>query len=1389
MGRRIRAGAGQATLFTVREEKLDKNIKREYPLDKILQMVKANPDGFTIDVTTGETVKAGYAVAPAKETATPYEVLSKQDILDYTNRFRHIFEQDERAFLGGWKVEDVKSPDYGKFVLDISYVVNSLEEAVFLAKNGDQDGIFHIDEPDENKRYTRTDSYPRDTQEGSVFDEGQRAELRGISERLRRSIQESRDVERRSLGRPEGLAEGKVRYAVKLSTKEKERVRVAIEEDPAVGAPEEFKNKTVTLTHWSEKPDLKKTDPTKYGTGYAGEERKSRNAYPELWLPKSYTGFGRYKAEQGLGPHRYRIEVPGNLMYDAWEDPLNLYPTAEETRKLGYYTKRAQGLIHEQRIVQAGFRGYVSTPYQVVALFKPEVATLVSAGNKSLPQAEKQYAIRETLEPTEIPEYELLLEDLVKEEGYEGFAEFKAGEINDLLKTTEKILGDRRTKKIKALIRQHTGQTVGTVGNIIEMTEGKALGFALKKAAAAARKAYAAAKVEGEARVIEARVLGREAKREAVSTAVLKTAAHFLAIAERAKAKNALKKLVNGLIKTITKEAGPSVDFKYKEAIEALQAGIDPKMRTARTLERREATREYLRRNPDAEIPTKLMKLLDKKPLNEWTVKDLKDLAAEIENLRKLGALKRKMKLAKQQHEHDRNIEAMVGNILKGKPIELETVPVVGTTLEKRSVLKSARAMTLQPARIFDKLDGGKDFRGRIHKLWYSEVNDAENTVLDAVDERLNATETEMKTIGIKTRDLTKKTKIEGTEYTRDEMLDIYAGWMNEKKKIALMFGNNITTKIYEEISKSLTDKEKTLVEYVQKEYQDNYDRLRDAFIEFANEDIGSEPNYTPMRRMDVTGDPIEQEIADEILLRRGLKKASLEKGFTVQRKNIPEEFQKPIRLGLLTTYLSQVPKQERFIRFAQKIRQLNKFLADAEFRAAVEQKYGKEYIDELEKYVARVANPNIYKAMDGMARLSQELRHNASIAYLAYNFLTVGNQIPSLFLSLGDAGLYHFIASMMEFSTNPLKMIRMVSQKDPQVRHQRLERELEEIKRTQAGVYAKIRKGLGDPGFLGIYWMDRVVRTVAWNAIYQRELGENKSELDARRRAGESVLRIQEGAAPKDISSIYATSEYLNWFLQFTSQLSKIFGNLTYDIPAQFRQKKYGKAFLSVMGLYLSALGIWIVRNKDLPDRKEEFADALIDQVIDSIPLIGKMIGGAREGFGDLTPPALSGVKAVADAFFAKTTAQQKKKAAEGTAVALGLPYIGAKRLYGVVEKQDIAEIFGPRRLKDKTRLMRNLESDLREGGGTQDLRAAVKEKKITAEEKEKILKRSKLSEAVAKARTMKLETLADEIQSASKKDQRAMRSIFADKIQRAKNLDKETRKEYLDILRDMGR
>lgn len=156
--------------------------------------------------------------------------------------------------------------------------------------------------------------------------------------------------------------------------------------DPRGTIPK-FRNKIVRLTHWSFDGSLKKTDPKKHGKGGAGEELKRQRAYPDIYQNRTYVGFGTYKKEDQVGPHRYSIEVDGNAMYDYKKDPLDLYPSGEDLRAAGQapFDQQAAYTLYEKRIREAGFLGYVHTAYSAGVLFEPATVSAVEPGNKSLP--------------------------------------------------------------------------------------------------------------------------------------------------------------------------------------------------------------------------------------------------------------------------------------------------------------------------------------------------------------------------------------------------------------------------------------------------------------------------------------------------------------------------------------------------------------------------------------------------------------------------------------------------------------------------------------------------------------------------------------------------------------------------------------------------------------------------------------------------------------------------------------------------------------------------------------------------------------------------------------------------------------------------------------------
>jgi len=825
------------------------------------------------------------------------------------------------------------------------------------------------------------------------------------------------------------------------------------------------------------------------------------------------------------------------------------------------------------------------------------------------------------------------------------------------------VPGDKKT--VKQRVRIVSGQY--KIGELM-IPESKALEAAFKKAEQAARIALR----EGKKMGLDIGKVKIETLKGKQKERVLKLKQDLADYKQKVKdraTKKRLRDYAKKLAKQITQPVPKSVDFQYAEAIRTLAQDIDPNFRMDKTLERRERTRQYLAQSPKSieDIPRKLLAELAKKPLNDFTIADLENIAIERKRLTKLGKLKLEMKEAKRTHQFEKDLSEIVSNVLAGEVLEEDLTPVVSATgqdYKRRDFRKLvSQAFYLRPSRVFDVLDRGKLFEGKTHRVFYDRANRAENAKLKKQSERLDLGAAKLKELGIKVRELSDTMKINGIDYKIDEMIDVYVGMKNPRKSMAIEFGNNIDEKTAKKIISLLDDKYKKLGDFLIAEYEQNYNRLRKAFIEFANDDMGWEPNYTPMKRQDIDHKYLEQEIADEILHRNTLKRRYAEKGFTIQRKDIPEQYQKPIKLGAYETWLAHVPKQEQFIHFGQVVKDLHRIERAPAFRSAIRQQFNTDYVKAVEEYVNRLADPNIYKSFNTLENVSRTLRGNVALAYLAYNLLTMGKQLPSVALFLHEAGPINLIAAAGEFAAHPFKSIEWVKEIDPQMKNRSLEREMEELKNADKPAFLKLQTALGKAGMKGIYFFDRIAVTIGWMATYNRYVNKLGPDLAAEK-AQKAVLRTQPAASAKDLAQLYTTNEFLNWFTQFTNQLNQIYNIATHDIPSLAKNAKYWDAFMGVTGLSIAALGIWMITNRRLPEDEEDLKEAISNQALSALPIVGKQIANRSQGWsggGDISlflPAEAVGV-ALSDA----KTKTKINKVLEALAVMTGTPYIGIKR------------------------------------------------------------------------------------------------------------------------------
>ncbi len=202
----------------------------------IIDYIKENPDGFTVDPVTLET-PSGVAVAPVKALEVkfaPEDVT--EDLIDQTvDNYKLLADElDRDVYIGGWF-----NNDDGLFYLDASITTESKEEALYIADAGNQEAVFDLNTFEE----TRTDEGIRYLKETGAYDSQAADAARRDKEKLDRLFAKAgdRDQAEEVRQRADGTTVGGDSDLQKV-TRDKGAVRKVVEENEksAVDTPATF---------------------------------------------------------------------------------------------------------------------------------------------------------------------------------------------------------------------------------------------------------------------------------------------------------------------------------------------------------------------------------------------------------------------------------------------------------------------------------------------------------------------------------------------------------------------------------------------------------------------------------------------------------------------------------------------------------------------------------------------------------------------------------------------------------------------------------------------------------------------------------------------------------------------------------------------------------------------------------------------------------------------------------------------------------------------------------------------------------------------------------------------------------------------------------------------
>ena len=511
----------------------------------------------------------------------------------------------------------------------------------------------------------------------------------------------------------------------------------------------------------------------------------------------------------------------------------------------------------------------------------------------------------------------------------------------------------------------------------------------------------------------------------------------------------------------------------------------------------------------------------------------------------------------------------------------------------------------------------------------------------------------------------------------------MWAALQQDDGDLALNAGNGMDLSVAQELVEQLTPAEIALGEAILDDYEAEYSRLDDAHIKRTGQHLGRVGGrYSPFQRMELDGAIFKQELADEILRRHHYQASSRRTpaGFTIDRQNIPEEFQKPINLRLVSVHQRTMHAQEHYIHSAEVVDEFQRHLRDKEFRRSVEARYSPEHLKELERWVADFADPRANRSTGELERFSRWLRNNTAIAYLSANLVTALKQLPSYALYLPEAGAKHWMSAMLQVARNPMQAIRYVQAKDPYMKHRTVEREIAELQAGGDAAFKSALKRYGARGMRLLVAMDRMATTTGWMAVYQSAKRAGFSEQEAVNRARNATTRTQPANHPTQLARAFKRNEVFNWFQMFSNQLNNIWGIVSHDIPGRFRDHDWYKLGLTITGMTMSSMGIFFASNRRLPEEPEEWRHALTDQVWASVPLVGRLILAAQDGYDvGLETPITKLAELAGDLRRGDEIDMQLFfRAWEALGVTLGVPYSQPRRIWRAVETGDPAELVG---------------------------------------------------------------------------------------------------------------
>ncbi|NMC35196.1 MAG: hypothetical protein GYA36_22485, partial [Veillonellaceae bacterium] len=466
---------------------------------------------------------------------------------------------------------------------------------------------------------------------------------------------------------------------------------------------------------------------------------------------------------------------------------------------------------------------------------------------------------------------------------------------------------------------------------------------------------------------------------------------------------------------------------------------------------------------------------------------------------------------------------------------------------------------------------------------------------------------------------------------------------------------------------------------------QESGGRLAEVVASVENRILQIVDSYFPIFRQNVTQEPIDVQIASDLLNRTPGLKRPPRNGFTKERIKINPAHQTPIKLDLLSTWLSSIQAQEHYIAYAEYGKKLDSVYTNSYMQEQIKAVLGDPGVDYVKEYIAEVKNPGDLRNRSRWENSIRYVRGNVGAAYLTFRASSVLKQIiTSPWPALPYAGP-RMLSESMKCLANPVAYLRETEDLSTVLKHRQMNLVVQAIKEAEASSPAgKALLGAEKMGMKGLELADRFSVAIGWRAVYEKALNEFKGDTaKAVEKADDIILKTQPSARGVDLAPIYRKGgEGMRLLLQFTQAMNVIYQNLRYDVPNAVKQHQFGTAVgilmsYAIAGVLLGAATQGFDDDDDPEKKAQKLMFWSITQGTDSLPLIGQYATrvARRAVTGEKAPTypssLLPGIEDIMEGTYRLTGGEIDKaieKFAIGGGIILGMPTSGIKELSRVV-------------------------------------------------------------------------------------------------------------------------